>query len=54
MKTATLIAVLIPVSALATVTAIAAGFDQEPTLAALFGCGAYATTFVLGLVTGAK
>ena len=54
MKTTTLIAILIPVSALATVAAIDAGFEQNPILAALFGCGAYVTTLVLGLIAGAR
>ena len=54
MKTTTLIAILIPVSIFATAAAIAAGFEQDPGFAALFGCGAYLTTLVTGLVMGAK
>ena len=54
MKTTTLIAILIPVSALATASAIAAGFERDPGFAALFGCGGYVCTLALGLVMGAK
>ena len=54
MKTTTLIAILIPVSIFDTAAAIAAGFDQDPVLAALFGCGAYVCTLMTGLVMGAK
>ena len=54
MKTTTLIAILIPVSIFATAAAIAAGFEQDPGFAALFGCGAYLCTFVTGLVIGAR
>jgi hypothetical protein len=54
MKTTTLIAILIPVSIFATAAAIAAGYERDPGFAALFGCGAYVTTLVLGLIAGAR